>query len=188
MILVAGLGNPTSRYAKTRHNIGFWVVDALKSALPTTTIYKPQFHGDLVKSSDFLLLKPQTYMNNSGQSVVAVASYFKPKMIVVVHDDLDLPLGALRFKTGGGSGGHNGLKSIDSHCGNDYFRVRIGIGKPMNRSEVVDYVLEPFMPNELPIVEKITLRAVKAVLALSQMDPKEISSKFTTKPGQMDND
>ncbi|NLC27154.1 MAG: aminoacyl-tRNA hydrolase [Campylobacteraceae bacterium] len=188
MILVVGLGNPTQRYEKTRHNIGFWVVDILKSTLASTPISKPQFHGDLAKTADFLLLKPQTYMNNSGQSVVAVMSYFKSKMLVVVHDDLDLPLGALRFKVGGGSGGHNGLKSIDAHYGSDYFRVRIGIGKPVKKIEVVDYVLKPFLPQELPTAKEVASTAAEAILALRTMDLKEIPSKFTCKPKQANND
>jgi len=188
MILVAGLGNPTQRYAATRHNVGFWVIDALLKSLPHTSISKPQFHGDLAKTSKFLLLKPQTYMNNSGQSVQAVSAYFKPQDLIVVHDDLDLPLGSLRFKRGGGNGGHNGLKSIDAHLGSDYIRIRIGIGKPTLKKEVVSHVLEPFFETERPIIEKVVAKATEAILEMEKKDIQTISALFTCKPQMWNND
>ncbi|NLM98995.1 MAG: aminoacyl-tRNA hydrolase [Campylobacteraceae bacterium] len=181
MILVVGLGNPTFRYSKTRHNVGFWVIDKLIEKVQTQTINKPQFQGELYKSSEFLFLKPQTYMNNSGVSVRAVASYFKIESIVVIHDDLDLPVGSLRFKTSGGHGGHNGLKSIDAHCGSEYFRVRIGIDKPSFKDDVVKHVLEPFRQDELEVVLEVVDRATDAVLALTKMTKAEIGSTFTLK-------
>lgn len=188
MVLVAGLGNPTQRYAATRHNVGFWVIDSLLNTLSHSSISKPQFLGDLAKTSNFLLLKPQTYMNNSGQSVQAVSAYFKPEELIVVHDDLDLPLGALRFKKGGGNGGHNGLKSIDAHLGNDYIRVRIGIGKPAFKKEVTSHVLEPFFQEERIIIDKVVNRAVEAILAMPQNDIQTISARFTCKPEMWEND
>lgn len=188
MILVAGLGNPTQRYAATRHNVGFWVIDSLLSTLSHTFISKPQFHGELAKTSSFLLLKPQTYMNNSGQSIQAVSAYFKPDELIVIHDDLDLPVGALRFKRGGGNGGHNGLKSIDAHLGSDYIRVRIGIGKPTLKKEVVSHVLEPFFQEERIIIEKVVARAAQAILEMEKKDIQTISALFTCKPEMWEND
>jgi PTH1 family peptidyl-tRNA hydrolase len=188
MILVAGLGNPTQRYASTRHNVGFWVIDEILKSLQYTSISKPQFHGELAKTSNFLFLKPQTYMNNSGQSVQAVASYFKPSELVVIHDDLDLPVGALRFKKGGGNGGHNGLKSIDACVGSDYIRVRIGIGRPKTKEDVINYVLEPFAKDELPIIHKVVAQASKAVLAMDKEELCNIKARFTCKPQVWDND
>ena len=188
MILVVGLGNPTQRYAATRHNVGFWVVDKLLSKLSHTMISKPQFHGELAKTSDFLLLKPQAYMNNSGQSVQSVVAYFKPHDIVVIHDDLDLPVGALRFKRGGGNGGHNGLKSIDAHIGKEYIRVRIGIGKPVEKKDVVTHVLEPFYLQEWPIIQSVVDKATQAILALKDRDIQDISALFTCKPEMHKND
>ena len=188
MILVAGLGNPTQRYAATRHNVGFWVIDAILNKTSHTSISKPQFYGELAKSSNFLLLKPQTYMNNSGQSVQAVQSYFKPQDLIVVHDDLDLPVGALRFKRGGGHGGHNGLKSIDAHLGSDYIRVRIGIGRPVLKKDVVSHVLEPFFQEERLIIDKVVLRASEAILEMGKKDIQSISALFTCKPEVWEND
>ena len=121
MVLVVGLGNPTNQYASNRHNIGFMVIDALVDELKATPISKSQFQGELFKTSQALFLKPTTYMNLSGQSVRAVSDYFKPDEVVVIHDDLDLGFSVVKFKYGGGHGGHNGLRSLASHIGRCYF-------------------------------------------------------------------
>ena len=183
MILVVGLGNPTQAYANTRHNIGFMVIDALIAGQPVTSIAKPQFRGELYKSSKTLFLKPMTYMNLSGESVRAVCDYYKPEQVVVVHDDLDLALGVVRFKTGGGHGGHNGLKSIDAHIGSDYFRVRLGIGKPEDKAEVVSHVLQPFRLLERPCLEKVIAHATEAICALEKESVESITATFTCKKG-----
>ena len=149
MLLVVGLGNPGAEYAGNRHNIGFMAADVLvrrHSLAP----WKSKFQGLLSEGSlggdKLWVLKPQTYMNLSGQSVAAAARFLKlgPENVVVLHDELDLPPGRLRVKRGGWAGGHNGLKSIDAHLGNDYRRVRLGIGHPGDKDRVAGYVLHDF--------------------------------------------
>jgi len=160
MKLIVGLGNPGKKYEKNRHNVGFLAVDYLIQKRNARKI-NSSFKGDLYKTSDFLLLKPSTFMNLSGESVVLVKNYYKidNEDIIVIHDDIDLKLGALKFKRGGGHGGHNGLKSIDKHIGNDYYRIRIGVGRPKSKEEVIDFVLSDFKEEELeciyPLFEKI---------------------------------
>ena len=142
MTLLVGLGNPDLQYKNNRHNVGFMVIDAIiDDQSSCEKITKANFKGELFKAPSMLLLKPTTYMNLSGESVRSVDDYFKPDQIIVIHDDLDLPFGTLRFKIGGGHGGHNGLRSIDAHIGPEYIRVRIGIGKPTHKSDVAKYVL-----------------------------------------------
>ncbi len=150
MKLLVGLGNPGAEYAATRHNIGFMALDRVQVALDADK-WEKKFSGfattATVAGEKLLLLKPQTFMNLSGQSVQAASTFHKiaPADIFVFHDELELGAGRVRVKQGGGSAGHNGLKSIDSHLGADYWRVRLGIGRPpANRESVHDYVLHPF--------------------------------------------
>ena len=117
MTLIVGLGNPGESYSHNRHNIGFLTIDHLIGRLGAANASKSAFHGELFKSKELLFLKPMTYMNLSGKSVEAVARFYKPTAMIVIHDELELPFGALRFKKGGGHAGHNGLKSIDAHMG-----------------------------------------------------------------------
>ncbi len=148
MLLIAGLGNPGKEYEDTRHNIGFMVIDALVDALKPANATKASFKGDLYKKENILLLKPMTFMNLSGDSILSVAHFYKVKDILVVHDELDLSFGTVRYKTGGSNGGHNGLKSIDARIGTEYKRARIGISKPPIKSMVADYVLSRFSDEE----------------------------------------
>ena len=146
--LIVGLGNPGTEYDATRHNIGFMVMDALADRYHCGG-WKKKFKGLVTSSAStpFLLLKPQTYMNLSGESVGEALRFHKlmPKDVIVFHDDLDLQPGQVKIKQGGGAGGHNGLKSIDAHIGQDYWRVRLGIGHPgVKGDEVTNYVLSPF--------------------------------------------
>jgi len=153
MRLVVGLGNPGSRYARNRHNIGFIVADAVarRYGFPA---YRDRFKGELseglVGDGKYLVLKPQTFMNDSGEAVLAAMSFYKipPAEIVVIHDELDLKPGKVRVKRGGGNAGHNGLRSIDALIGPDYWRVRIGIGHPGVRELVMPYVLQNFAQDE----------------------------------------
>ena len=181
MTLIVGLGNPGSRYDHTRHNIGFRAADELIRRLKPANISKPAFGGELYKAADCLILKPHTFMNLSGESVIAVQSYYKPEKIVVMHDDLDLPFGALRFKLGGGHGGHNGLKSIDHYCERDYFRVRMGIGRPPAGWQVADYVLSNFTPGEAQHLPEWIGQAVEAALRLCVEPLEKISATYTLK-------
>ena len=183
MVLVVGLGNPTNQYASNRHNIGFMVIDALVDELKATSISKSQFQGELFKTSKALFLKPTTYMNLSGQSVRAVCDYFKPDEVVVIHDDLDLGFGVVKFKYGGGHGGHNGLRSIDSHIGNDYFRVRLGIGKPEDKNDVAKYVLDDFTLSQKECLSKVISHAKEAIIELFKSSPKEIIPLYTRSKG-----
>lgn len=181
MTLVVGLGNPDLKYKNNRHNVGFMLIDKLIDELNTTDISKPQFRGILHKSRDILLLKPHTYMNLSGQSVRAVCDYYKPEKVIVAHDDLDLPFGSLRYKLGGGHGGHNGLKSIDANIGKDYFRVRIGISKPQDKSKIASYVLSDFSKDELLKLDSILDVALKAVKELINEELSTICQRYTLK-------
>ena len=146
--LIVGLGNPGADYVDTRHNAGFWFLDLLADHLSLSYRFEKRFNADEAKyradGKDIFLLKPQTFMNRSGQSIGALARFYKlkPQQMLVVHDELDLEPGDNRLKQGGGHGGHNGLRDTISHLGDkDFFRLRIGIGHPGNRDQVVNYVL-----------------------------------------------
>lgn len=145
--LIVGLGNPGKEYAETRHNAGFWFVEALARKANAVLKSESRFHALAARAElaghDAWLLMPQTYMNVSGLAVQAVVSYYKiaPSEMIVVHDELDLPPGTARLKLGGGAGGHNGLKDIIAHLGQEFWRLRVGIGHPGERDQVSDYVL-----------------------------------------------
>jgi len=172
MWLVVGLGNPGAKYERNRHNIGFLAVEALAASYGISS-WSRKFSGELcelrVKGVDerIYCLKPQTYMNLSGESVAAAARFYKiaPESIIVFYDELDLLPGRLRAKQAGGSGGHNGIKSIDAHMGQDYWRVRIGIGHPGDKDRVSDYVLSDFSRDEWMTQEKM-LAAIKEAFPL----------------------
>lgn len=146
--LIVGLGNPGRDYEGTRHNAGFWFVDALADAAGATLRNESKFHGEAAKirlhGEDLWLLKPMTFMNRSGQAVSALARFYKiePEQILVVHDELDLPPGGAKLKRGGGHAGHNGLRDIISAIGSkDFLRLRLGIGHPGSAKQVSNYVL-----------------------------------------------
>lgn len=174
--LIVGLGNPGPEYEHTRHNIGFMVVDAVleeisskpyrrMEQLPATDIYRlwrislPRVKGD------FLLAKPMTYMNLSGIAVARICreNGIQPRNALIIHDELDLPLGRLKFKLGGGSAGHNGVSSVANELGTaDFPRLRMGIGRPVSEPSR-DYVLAPFAPEELPLLAKVVSAARDAL-------------------------
>lgn len=160
MLLVVGLGNPGTEYARNRHNIGFMAADTLvrrHSFGPWRAKFQGEFAEGVVAGEKVLALKPMTYMNLSGQSVAQAARFLKIPVddIVVIHDELDLPPGRLRVKRGGGAGGHNGLKSIDQHLGANYRRVRLGIGHPGDRDRVSGYVLHDFAKADQPWLDAL---------------------------------
>ena len=179
MTLIVGLGNPTSKYENTRHNIGFMLIDALKNS-NFTDVSSSKFQGELFKYSNLLLLKPTTFMNLSGNSVKAVNDFYKPQRIIVIHDDIDLPFGAMKLKKGGSSGGHNGIRSIDALIGNDYERVRIGIGRSGNAA---NFVLGEFSPEEKEHLAEILEYGAQAVNELIKSDIESVAQKFTIKKG-----
>ncbi len=168
--LIAGLGNPGADYAATRHNAGFWFVDALAAAHGASLRAEAKFHGELGRAAvgghDVWLLKPTTFMNHSGQAVAAVARYYKlaPEQILVAHDDLDLPVGTARLKRGGGHGGHNGLRDIINHLGSrDFLRLRLGIHHPGDSKAVVDYVLGRPSAADREAIEDAIARALEVM-------------------------
>ncbi|MCV3508687.1 aminoacyl-tRNA hydrolase [Campylobacter sp. CNRCH_2016_3089] len=178
MTLVVGLGNIGEQYAQTRHNVGFMLIDLILKDLQTAKLSNPKFKGELFKGSSTFFLKPSTYMNLSGESVKAVSEYYKCDRIIVIHDDIDLNLGALKFKMGGSSGGHNGLKSIDNLCGNAYERVRIGVGKGQ---DVISHVLGKFKQEEQESLTKVLEHSKKALFELLNSDIEKIASKYSLK-------
>lgn len=159
MFLIVGLGNPGAEYQGTRHNVGFMTADALAEAY-SFSVFKSKFDGLIAEGTidgeKCFLLKPQTYMNLSGNSVLKAASFYKilPENIIVIHDDIDLQTSQIKAKLGGGTGGHNGLKSIDSHIGQNYNRIRLGVGHPQGSGdEVVNHVLSRFSKTDAELLQ-----------------------------------
>ncbi len=167
--LIVGLGNPGAQYEDTRHNAGFWYVEQLARAKGVFLQPEKKFFGHTARitlgGQDVRLINPATFMNRSGQSVGAIAAFFKipPESILVVHDELDLPVGVGRLKQGGGHGGHNGLRDIISALGNsrDFLRLRLGIGHPGNSKEVVNYVLNKPSVAERQKIDSVIDEAVR---------------------------
>ena len=158
--LIVGLGNPGADYVDTRHNAGFWLIDDIAADRRLNFRFEKRFNANECKfrthDHDVILQKPQTFMNRSGQSVAALARYYKiaPEQILVIHDELDLSPGTTRIKQAGGHGGHNGLRDIISHLGSrDFFRIRVGIGHPGDSKQVVNYVLHKPSVADLGAIE-----------------------------------
>lgn len=168
MKCIIGLGNPGSKYEQTRHNIGFMAVDALSEAFQMTlnlNKYNCLYDIGYYKDEKVILVKPQTYMNLSGEGVKPLVDFYKIDVsnIAVIYDDLDLPVGKVRLRQKGGHGGHNGIRSLIDHLGTkDFKRIRLGIGRPTDRTPVVNYVLQPFTTEEKPTIEKTIEEAVQA--------------------------
>jgi len=188
MTLYVGLGNPGPTYEKTRHNIGFRVIDRLVVETGARDISKKTFQGELYRQGNLFFLKPLTFMNLSGQSVRAVMSFFKISLedLVVIHDDIDLPLGTVRYKVGGSPGGHNGLRSIDAEVGKEYLRVRLGVGKPAHKGRVSNYVLSPFSPEEEEVVARIVAFAAEVCLKIPDLELNELKSLYSLKAEPVD--
>ncbi|HED18929.1 MAG TPA: aminoacyl-tRNA hydrolase [Gammaproteobacteria bacterium] len=161
--LIVGLGNPGAEYEPTRHNAGFWFVDELAQRCQQQLRFEQRFQSEiarcLIDGSEYRLQKPMTFMNRSGQAVRSLLQFFKIPLeqVLIVHDELDLEPGIVRLKKGGGHGGHNGLRDLISHLGSkDFYRLRIGIGHPGHRDQVVDYVLKkPSKQDRLQIEEAL---------------------------------
>ncbi|MBP6117219.1 MAG: aminoacyl-tRNA hydrolase [Neisseriaceae bacterium] len=158
--LIVGLGNPGPEYAQTRHNAGFWLVDELAHQWQARFKEEKKFFGEAAKASlptgDVWLLKPNTFMNRSGQSVLALANFYKilPEEVMVVHDELDLLPGIAKFKKGGGHGGHNGLKDIQAKLSSpDFWRLRLGIGHPGDKNLVANFVLKKPLSAEQTLID-----------------------------------
>ncbi|HEY0885504.1 MAG TPA: aminoacyl-tRNA hydrolase [Ramlibacter sp.] len=171
--LFVGLGNPGPEYEATRHNAGFWWVDALASELKLSLAPEKAYHGRMARATlhgqQFWLLQPQTFMNVSGRSVAALARFYKiaPEEILVAHDELDIVPGQAKLKFGGSHAGHNGLRDIHAQLGTgDYWRLRLGIGHPGVKSEVVDWVLRKPAPEQRTAIEDCIARTLKAFPAM----------------------
>nr|WP_202804244.1 aminoacyl-tRNA hydrolase [Pleurocapsa sp. PCC 7319] len=182
--LIVGLGNPEPKYDKTRHNIGFEAVDELASIWQIPLKENKRFQGLFAEGiapagRKIRLLKPLTYMNRSGQAVRAVTDWYKlnPQSVLIIYDDMDLPVGRLRMRLSGSAGGHNGMKSIISHLGSqDFSRLRIGIGKSDARKQSISHVLGKFAPGETKIIEEILYISIKAIeLSLKEGVEKSMS-------------
>ncbi|MBV9076642.1 MAG: aminoacyl-tRNA hydrolase [Methylobacteriaceae bacterium] len=182
MRLFVGLGNPGSQYARNRHNIGFMALDAIArahGASPWRRRFQGQSADAVIGGEKALLLKPETYMNESGRAVGEALRFFKIGLpdVVVFHDELDLPPAKLRVKTGGGNAGHNGLRSISALCGNDYRRVRMGIGHPGHKDLVHGYVLHDFGKAEMAWVEDLVDACAREAPFLAKGDDPAFQNK-----------
>lgn len=173
-LLIVGLGNPGPDHDRDRHNVGYWLVEAIADSLGARFANEPKLHGESCQVSlcnhSVRLLKPTTFMNHSGQSIRAITDYYKipVERVLVIHDDLDLPPGVARLKFGGGHGGHNGLRDTIAHCDRNFLRLRIGIGHPGDREQVVGYVLRPPGRDELPKIEDALREGHRAIEILMQ--------------------
>lgn len=184
MFLIVGLGNPGAEYQGTRHNVGFMVADALAETYRFSS-FKSKFDGLIaegtIEGEKCLLLKPQTYMNLSGNSVLKAAAFYKilPENIIVIHDDMDLEPGQIKTKRGGGAGGHNGLKSIDSHIGANYNRIRLGVGHPLSGGEaVVNHVLSRFSKTDAELLAHNIEIVVKDIPVLLKKGVADFSNQL----------
>ncbi len=185
-----GLGNPGPDYEATRHNAGFWWIDALARELKVSQVPERSYYGlagrTSVNGQSVWLLQPQTFMNLSGKSVASLARFFKiqPEEILVVHDELDLPPGQVKLKRGGSHAGHNGLRDIHAQLGSpDYWRLRIGIGHPGEKSEVANWVLKKPAPDQRTLIEDSIAHSLKAHAAMLAGDmDKATLLVHTTKP------
>lgn len=188
--LFVGLGNPGPDYEATRHNAGFWWIDALARELKVNLVPERSYYGlagrTSVNGQSVWLLQPQTFMNLSGKSVASLARFFKiqPEEILVVHDELDLPPGQVKLKRSGSHAGHNGLRDIHAQLGSpDYWRLRIGIGHPGEKSEVANWVLKKPAPDQRTLIEDSIAHSLKAHAAMLAGDmDKATLLVHTTKP------
>jgi peptidyl-tRNA hydrolase, PTH1 family len=191
MLLIVGLGNPGPRYAATRHNVGFRVIDELarQCGVPASA-FKERFHGEVASArlgnADLLLLRPQTFMNESGRSVQAACTFYKvkPSELIVAHDELDVPFSEVRLKQGGGDGGNRGIRSVTSALGPDYVRIRLGIGRPPPdfRGDVADFVLQAFASTELATVDQMVARAAEAVSLVTSLGLEKAMNRINQRP------
>lgn len=184
MKMIIGLGNPGKQYEKTRHNVGFQVIDELSARLPITAI-QSKFGGMYTvvhrPEGKVMLVKPLTYMNLSGECVRPLIDYFDIDVedIVVLYDDLDIAPGTIRLRQKGSAGGHNGMKSLIAHLGTDQFnRIRIGVGRPVGSMKVADYVLAPFGKDEKPLIEDMVKKSASACEAWLSKPFNDVMNNF----------
>ncbi len=181
--LIVGLGNPGRKYRGHRHNIGFMVIDRLaaENGIQSKTVQLKSIVGNgRVANQSVILAKPQTYMNGSGDSVGPLANYYKipPERVFVIYDELDIPFGTLRLREKGGAGGHNGMKSIIPHLGNDFPRLRVGIGRPLGKMPPSAHVLRDFNKDEIPVVNELIDISIKAIETYLQEGIQNAMNRF----------
>jgi PTH1 family peptidyl-tRNA hydrolase len=189
MKLIVGLGNPGSQYERTRHNAGFWLVDRLARTTGATLHAEARWHGlaarTTIAGESCWLLEPQTYMNLSGRSVAALANFYRiaPADVVVAHDELDLPVGTVKMKLGGGFAGHNGLRDITAQLGTrDFWRLRLGIGHPGDKAQVHSYVLNAPRREEQDLIDESIDRALGVIEWIARGDYEAAMLRLHTKP------
>lgn len=188
--LIAGLGNPGNQYAETRHNAGFRFLDAVVRRFGATLKHENRFHGDvgkvMIAGHPVWLIKPQTFMNLSGDGVTTLSRFYKidPEEILVAHDELDIPPGEVRLKQGGGHGGHNGLRDIHNKLGSrEYMRLRIGIGHPGNAKQVSGYVLKKAPADEQALTDAAIQAAADEVENIVNGDYQKVMNRLHTNNG-----
>ncbi len=185
-LLLVGLGNPGHQYERNRHNVGFMIAEAFAEAYASSSFKKMidivevaqvSFHG-----KKCIIARPLTFMNLSGRAVRFLVDFYKIPLdnVVVIHDDIDLPFGRVKIKRGGGNGGHNGLKSIDNLVGNNYWRIRIGVGRPEMKSMIVSHVLGNFSNEEMPTIEKIATEIAEDLPTLFPAEIQTLTEKLNT--------
>ena len=189
--IVVGLGNPGPEHQSTRHNAGFWFVDLLARRFGGEFRDYRKYSGETARitigSQELVLLKPTTYMNRSGLAVRQLSDFYKvgPEEILVAHDELDIPVGAVRLKHGGGHGGHNGLRDTIAHMGDNFWRLRLGIGHPGNKAEVIDYVLTRAPRAEEDMIMGAVATAADAMPLLLEQGAERVMSKLHSRTGQV---
>lgn len=186
MLLIVGLGNPGAEYKNNRHNTGFMAADEIVRRYNFSAWksgFTAQYCTGTIGTEKVIVLKPETFMNNSGQSVRAIMDFYKLQLsnIYVLHDDLDLPVGKIKAKVGGGAGGHNGLKSIDAHCGVNYTRIRIGIDHPPVKDQVVNWVLGNFSSSDKEKLEEEFTAIADTLPVLFEKGTGDFTSQYALK-------
>jgi peptidyl-tRNA hydrolase, PTH1 family len=188
--VIVGLGNPGPEHLVTRHNAGFWFVDLLARTFGAEFRDYRKYSGETARvtigGSELILLKPTTYMNRSGMSIRQLSDFYKiaPDDILVAHDELDLPVGSVRLKHGGGHGGHNGLRDTIAHIGDGFWRLRLGIGHPGNKAEVIDYVLTRAPRAEEELILQAVSTAAEAMPLLLEQGAERAMTKLHSRAGK----
>jgi PTH1 family peptidyl-tRNA hydrolase len=188
--VIVGLGNPGPEHQVTRHNAGFWFVDVLARQHGGEFRDYRKFSGEIarvtISGQELILLKPTTYMNRSGLSVRQVSDFYKiaPDDILVAYDELDLPVGSIRLKQGGGHGGHNGMRDIIAHIGESFWRLRLGIGHPGNKADVIDYVLSRAPSQEEDLIMDAVAQAADAMPVILEQGAERAMTKLHSRAGK----
>jgi PTH1 family peptidyl-tRNA hydrolase len=188
--VIVGLGNPGPEHQVTRHNAGFWFVDVLARQHGAEFRDYRKFSGEIarvtISGRELILLKPTTYMNRSGLSVRQLSDFYKiaPDDILVVYDELDLPVGSIRLKQGGGHGGHNGMRDIIAHIGESFWRLRLGIGHPGNKADVIDYVLSRAPSHEEDLIMDAVSQAADAMPVILEQGAERAMTKLHSRAGK----